>query len=48
MRRIAAFVTLAVLVVAAAIVADHPGTIDITWQDWEIDTSVGVLIAVLA
>ena len=41
---------LALLVIAAAIVAagflaDHPGRVEIVWQDWQIDTSVGVLAA---
>jgi len=48
MRKLAAFVALVVLAVAAATVADYPGAVDITWQGWEIDTSVGVLIAALA
>jgi HemY protein len=48
MRRLLAFVALAILVVAAAMLADYPGTVDITWQGWEIDTSVGVLIAAVA
>lgn len=39
---------LGVFAIAAAIVADHPGTVEITWQGWEIGTSVGVLIAALA
>ena len=48
MRRLAALIALAVLVVAAATVADYPGAVDITWQGWEIDTSVGVLVAATA
>jgi HemY protein len=48
MRRLAAFIVLVLLAVGAATVADHPGAVDITWQGWEIDTSVGVLIAALA
>lgn len=48
MRRLLAFVLLVVLAVAAATVADHPGAVDIIWQGWEIDTSVGVLVAALA
>ena len=47
MRRIVVLVLLAVVVIAAATVADYPGRVDITWQGWEIDTSVGVLIAAL-
>jgi HemY protein len=48
MRRLAAIVALAVLVVGAATIADYPGTVDITWQGWEIGTSVGVLVAAVA
>ncbi len=48
MRRLIAFAALAVLAIAAATVADHPGTVEITWQNWQIGTSVGVLAAVLA
>jgi HemY protein len=48
MRRLLAFVVLAVLVAAAATIADYPGSVDIVWQGWELDTSVGVLIAALA
>jgi HemY protein len=48
MRRILVLVVLAAVVVAAATIADYPGSVDITWQGWEIDTSVGVLIAALA
>jgi HemY protein len=48
MRRLAALVALAVLVVGAATIADYPGAVDITWQGWEITTSVGVLIATVA
>jgi HemY protein len=47
MRRLLAFLLLALLAVAAATIADHPGSVAITWRDWEIDTSVGVLIAAL-
>ncbi|HZK88868.1 MAG TPA: heme biosynthesis HemY N-terminal domain-containing protein, partial [Stellaceae bacterium] len=47
MRRLLAFVLLVVLAVAAATVADHPGTVVVTWQGWEINTSVGVLAAAL-
>jgi HemY protein len=48
MRRLAAIIALAVLAVAAATIADYPGAVDINWQGWEIDTSVGVLVAALA
>jgi HemY protein len=48
MRRLAAIIALAVLAIAAATIADYPGAVDITWQGWEVNTSVGVLVAALA
>jgi HemY protein len=48
LRRLLVLVTLAAAVVAAATIADYPGSVDITWQGWEVDTSVGVLITALA
>lgn len=48
MRRLIALAALALLAVAAAIVANQPGSVEITWRGWEIDTSVSVLIAALA
>lgn len=48
LRRLVALVALAVLAVAAAAIADYPGAVDITWQGWEINTSVGVLVAAMA
>ncbi len=44
MRVPIALILIAVIVAAAAFVADHPGQVDITWQNWEIETSVGVLV----
>jgi HemY protein len=48
MRRLAAVIALVVLAVVGATIANYPGTVDITWQGWEIGTSVGVLVAALA
>ncbi len=48
MRRLAAVIALVVLAVAAATIAGYPGAVDIVWQGWEINTSVGALIAALA
>lgn len=48
MRRVLAVLGLGLLVVAAAFVADHSGRVEIDWQDWQIGTSVGVLVAALA
>jgi HemY protein len=45
MRVPVALFLIAVFVAAAAYVADHPGQVDITWQGWEVETSVGVLAA---
>jgi HemY protein len=48
MRRLLALVLLVMLAVAAGTVANYPGTVDVTWQGWEITTSVGVLVAAAA
>ena len=48
MRRWIALAALVALAIAAAMVADHPGSVDIIWGDWEIATSVGVLAAAVA
>ena len=37
---------LAAIVAAAGFLADHPGHVEIVWQDWQIDTSVAVLMAI--
>ena len=47
MRAIAALLIVAVFVAATAFFADRPGRVEIVWQDWQIDTSVGVLIVAL-
>jgi HemY protein len=48
MRRLLVLIALAVLVIAAATIADYPGNVEITWQGWEIGSSVGVLVAAVA
>jgi len=48
MRRVAAIIVLAVVAIGAATIADYPGSVAIAWQGWEIDTSVGVLVAAVA
>jgi HemY protein len=48
MHRLVAFIALGVLAIAAATIANYPGAVYITWQGWEIDTSVGALVAALA
>ncbi len=43
-RLIAYIVSMAVLVAAAAWMADRPGAVSIQWLDWRIDTSVPILV----
>ncbi|HUK61112.1 MAG TPA: heme biosynthesis HemY N-terminal domain-containing protein [Stellaceae bacterium] len=43
MRAIPALVAIALFVAAVVFVAEHPGGVVITWQGWEIETSVAVL-----
>ena len=45
MRAIGALIAIAALVVAAVFFANHPGQVEIVWQGWQIETSIGVLIA---
>lgn len=33
------------LITAAIVFADHPGQVEIVWQGWQVETSVGVLAA---
>lgn len=40
-------IRLAVFVAVAVWLADRPGRVSISWQDWQIDTSVGILLTVL-
>ncbi|HEV2300016.1 MAG TPA: heme biosynthesis HemY N-terminal domain-containing protein, partial [Stellaceae bacterium] len=47
MRGWIAALAIALLAVAAALLADHPGTVDIVWRRWEVETSVAVLIAAI-
>ena len=44
-RGIAGILILAGVVGAAVFLADRPGRVDIVWQGWQIETSVGVLVA---
>jgi HemY protein len=45
MRALSALVVIAALVAGAVFFADHPGRVAILWQDWQVETSVGVLAA---
>jgi HemY protein len=44
-RGIAGIFIVAGVVAAAVFLADRPGRVDIVWQGWQIETSVGVLVA---
>ena len=48
MRLLAALIVIAVVAAAAVFFADNPGHVEILWQGWQIDTSMGVLIAAAA
>jgi HemY protein len=43
-RALPALIVVAVLIAIAVFVADRPGSIELQWQGWEIDTSVAVLV----
>jgi HemY protein len=45
MRAIGTLVAIAVLVAAAVFFAENPGQVEIVWQGWQVETSVGVLVA---
>ncbi|MGH7085466.1 MAG: heme biosynthesis HemY N-terminal domain-containing protein, partial [Acetobacteraceae bacterium] len=45
MRRLAALLIIAGLIAAAVFLADHPGRVEIVWRGWEIETSLGILVA---
>jgi HemY protein len=46
-RAILALIVIAGLVLAAVFFADRPGQVGIVWQGWELQTSVGVLVAAM-
>jgi HemY protein len=48
MRWLLALLLVAIAVAGAAYVADHPGRVEIVWQGWQVDTSVGVLVGAVA
>jgi HemY protein len=47
MRWVVALLAVGALVAAAAFFANHPGEVEIVWQGWQVDTSVGVLVTAL-
>jgi len=44
MRALPAFIVALFIAVAAGILAAHPGSVSLRWEDWHVDTSVGVLV----
>ena len=44
MRALPALIAIALLVAAAVYVADRPGSVEVVWQGWRVDTSVAVLV----
>jgi HemY protein len=47
-RLLAALLLLIAAVAGGAFFADHPGRVEIVWQGWQIDTSVGMLVVAAA
>jgi HemY protein len=45
LRAVLGFAVFAAVTAAAVYFADHPGQVAITWQGWEVGTTVGVLAA---
>lgn len=48
MRTLLALLVIAGLAAAAVFLTGNPGRVEIVWQGWQIDTSVGVLVAAAA
>lgn len=48
MRAILALIAIAALAAAVVFLTDNPGRVEVLWQGWQIDTSVGVLVAAAA
>jgi HemY protein len=48
MRALPALAVIAVLIAGAVFVADRPGSVEVVWQGWRIDTSVAVLVLGIA
>src|SRR3546814_5053381 len=47
MRALFLFLKIAVVVAIAVWLAERPGAVTIDWQDWRIDTTVGVLALIV-
>ncbi len=47
-RTLLALLLLAAAVAVAVFFADHPGQVEIVWQGWQVDTSVGVVAGAAA
>jgi HemY protein len=47
-RALPALIVIAVLIAAAIFVADRPGTVELDWQGWRVDTNVSVLVLSVA
>jgi HemY protein len=45
MRAILALVAIAALVAASVFFTDNPGRVEIVWQGWQVESTVGVLVA---
>jgi HemY protein len=48
MRVVFALIVIVGVATAAVFLADNPGRVEIVWQGWQIETSVGVLLAAAA
>jgi HemY protein len=44
MRALPALLVVIIVVAAAAYVAERPGSVEVVWQGWRVDTSVAVLV----
>ena len=41
-------IVIALLAFASAWLADHPGRVSLTWENWRVDTSVGLMVSIVA
>ena len=47
-RALPALIVIAILIAAAIFIADRPGTVELDWQGWRVDTNVSVLVLGMA